>query len=350
VGILNHIGSDVIGYTPGKAEFLDLVKQTLGDEGDPADGFDADLASVLLTLPATDAALSEIDLDFLDLVNADQVLEAVDTSSLVDNFATTVPVIDAFNYTMQLKTVGALQLPAPLPLPSGGPVIPYPQPPVCVPVPVVCTQPPGLPAPPPTPQPPPQPCAPGFVSTDAGCAPAPSPLPLPVPVPSPEPCPPGFISTQQGCLPIPPGPPTFPIPRPPIIIPGQGVPCPPGFIATDTGCVEQPPAPQPAPPPTPQPPLPPIGPAPEPQPCMPGFVSTAQGCQPLPGIGGGGIGGGLPVSNPVPCGLTGSNAICADPLEGFVIAVPGTCGDGQVCVSDDPFALGNWTIDPGFLP
>jgi hypothetical protein len=300
MGLLRHIDDSLVGYTPGEPAFLQLVSDTLGDEASPEDGFDADFNSVMATVGATEAMINEADSAFADLGSAVDILNTLDPSDLVLDFGQGVPVINSFLYNLQLKSVGALSLP-PLPKqPSGGPPLPPPQPPACIPAPSPQPQPQPVPC-----VPAPQPCPEGFVSTDQGCVPAPKPpVPLP-PAPQPcaqgfvrndagdcvpEPCAEGFIRTPEGCQPEPPAPPPPPtgIPLPPLQPCAQGFvrndagdcvpeqPCPEGFISTDQGCeqVKTPSAPPPPPPVI----------APTAQPCPPGFISNVSGdcVQPVP--------------------------------------------------------------------
>lgn len=327
MGALNHIDQSLVGFIPSGPEFEQLVSDALGNAGDPSDGFDADLAAVIRLVSVTDAALDATDQAFGDVLAASAVFDSIDTNGLVEDFNQGAPVIDAFNYHLQLKTVGGLKLPAPAPPPSGGPPLQ-----VCYPAPPA---PQPQPAPAPAPQPTPQPCAPGQSFIAGQCVtPAPTPAPPHFPIPrppiivqTPGPCATGFIRDADGLCkeqpaPPPPAPAPAPIPAPP------AQPCASGFVMSSIGCVPETPI------------------TPPPAPCLEGFVMTQQGCIPEPGQGGVGIP--LP-GGPVPCGVSGANATCGDALDGFVVVVPGVCGAGQVCTSDDPFSLGLYTIDPGFL-
>jgi hypothetical protein len=311
--MLNHIDNSLVGYTPGTPGFLALVTQELGNVGDPSDGFDAALAAVMLSAGDMDTALTDADLALDDLVNATAVFDSIDLTGLVEDFVGGVPVINAFQYSLALKTIGQLQLP-PLPqLPSGG--TPVQPPTVCTAVPqpsVVCT-----PTPPPLPG---TPCPPGqsLFGSPPVCGPTIPPCPpgqtfSPTSgVCEPPPCPPGtsFVSTTGTCEPPPPPPPPPPVTPPPVAPgpcpPGSSFisttgqcepgPCPPGFIdVTGTGAcfpTTQPPPPEP-PPPAPCPPgesfisgvcqptpLPPAPPPPTTEPCPPNYSLIGTDCIP----------------------------------------------------------------------
>jgi hypothetical protein len=230
---INYIDQSLVGYVPGTPEFLQLVSDTLGNVGDPSDGFDLALADLILSIPVTDAGMALMDQVESDLFGATDVLDSVDPTDLVIDFNESLPVMDAFNSSLQIQGVGSLQLPGLPPPPVGGAPLPPPSTTTCVPV----------PAPPPT-----------------TCLPVPAPpgtIPIPPPAPAPNPCPPGFVSSPTGCQPSPP-------------------PCPAGMSFTAGQCVE---------PVTPHggggvPPIvPPIITVPN-DPCAQGFVSTAAGCVP----------------------------------------------------------------------
>lgn len=224
--ILDYIDQSLVGFTPGQPEFLDLVTDTLGNAGDPSDGFDTDLEALILSVSATDDLMNVMDSNEQDLFDSSAVYEAIETDSLVNDFGASVPVLDAFNSQMTLKTVDALNLPAaPVP-PAGGPPL------------QVCVQQPPSPPAPPAPPPvvvQPQPCPAGtFLSNDGTCQPIatpPPPAPPPVTVPpvvvQTNPCPAdSFLSNDGTCQPnqtTPAPPPAAPAPTPPPD-------CPPGYM------------------------------------------------------------------------------------------------------------------------
>lgn len=140
--LVQPVPADALAFSPVKTDYLGLVANSLGNSATPADGFDADFASVIASLPAMDSGFSASDSAFAELADAMAGFRDTGLDDLAADLAANVAAFDGEGLDFESGVSGlsngpALpQIPGDITLPSfnvatGIPTLPpAPNPPV----------------------------------------------------------------------------------------------------------------------------------------------------------------------------------------------------------------------------